>query len=609
MTTTIPQIPLRDFFKNPEKTNFQISPDGQHISYMAPYNDRMNIFVQNRNSGETKRVTAVEDRSIMDYLWGSAAVILYLKDDGGDENFHLYAANLNGGEVRGLTPFPGVKCNIIDELPDNEQEILISLNKNNPQFFDVYRLNILTGDMHPIAENPGNIVSWLSDNNGRLRVAITTDGVNQQMLYRKDEDQPFEQITDYSFKDTFHPVIFDFDDQHLIVVTNVGRDKSVLTLFDPETKKEVKELYAHPEVDISGCVHSHKRKCITGAYFQTWKTEIDYFDAEAQADYDSIMAQLPPDLSAFIISKDKEEQHFLVRASSDRSLGSYYLYDKPKQTLQKIADISPWLNADSLSEMKPISYTSRDGLLIHGYLTLPKGCNAQNLPVVVNPHGGPWHRDVWGFNPEIQFLANRGYAVFQMNFRGSTGYGRKFWEASFKQWGLAMQDDITDGVQWLIDQGIADPKRIAIYGGSYGGYATLAGITFTPDLYCCAVDFVGVSNLFTFINTIPPYWKPMIEMMYQMVGDPETDKEQLTATSPVFHADRITAPLFVAQGAKDPRVNIDESDQIVNTLRKKGVSVQYMVKENEGHGFYNQENRFDFYEALESFFAQYLTAK
>lgn len=256
--------------------------------------------------------------------------------------------------------------------------------------------------------------------------------------------------------------------------------------------------------------------------------------------------------------------------------------------------------------MKPVSYKSRDGLTINGYLTLPGGVEPKDLPLVVNPHGGPWERDSWGFDPETQFLANRGYAVLQMNYRGSTGYGRKFWEASFKQFGRRMQDDITDGVNYLIKEGIADPKRVAIYGGSYGGYATLAGVAFTPDLYACAVDYVGVSNLLTFMRTIPPYWKPLTAQMHELLGDPEKDEAAIKEVSPAFHADKIKAPLFVAQGAKDPRVNINESNQIVENLRKRGVQVEYMVKENEGHGFRNEENRFDFYEAMEKFLARYL---
>jgi dipeptidyl aminopeptidase/acylaminoacyl peptidase len=262
-----------------------------------------------------------------------------------------------------------------------------------------------------------------------------------------------------------------------------------------------------------------------------------------------------------------------------------------------------------MATMNPVEYTSRDGLIIHGYLTLPKGYtmeNAKNLAVVVNPHGGPWYRDQWGFNPEVQFLANRGYAVFQMNFRGSTGYGRKFWEASFKQWGLTMQDDITDGVNWLIDKGIADKDRIAIYGGSYGGYATLAGITKTPDLYAAAVDYVGVANMFTFMKTIPPYWEPQLQMFYEMVGDPVKDSLLLSEVSPVLHADKITTPLFVAQGANDPRVNINESNQMVEALRNRGITVEYMVKDDEGHGFYNEKNQFDFYNAMDKFLAEHL---
>jgi dipeptidyl aminopeptidase/acylaminoacyl peptidase len=274
--------------------------------------------------------------------------------------------------------------------------------------------------------------------------------------------------------------------------------------------------------------------------------------------------------------------------------------------LKKLVEISPWLKEKYMADQKPITYKSRDGLTIHGYLTLPKGAVKKNFPVVINPHGGPWYRDSWGYNPEVQFLANRGYAVLQVNFRGSTGYGRKFWESSFKKWGKEMQDDITDGVKWLIKKGIADSKRIGIYGGSYGGYATLAGLAFTPDLYACGVDYVGVSSIFSWIKAFPPYWKPFLEMVYEMVGHPEKDKELLKAASPFFHVDKIKVPLFIAQGANDVRVPKAESDQMVKALKKRGIDVPYMVKENEGHGFRNEENRFDFYRAMETFLGKHL---
>ncbi len=318
------------------------------------------------------------------------------------------------------------------------------------------------------------------------------------------------------------------------------------------------------------------------------------------------LAEKMPGYEVEMVAHDKAEEKFIVMASNDRSPGTRNLYDAKTGTLTRLVEVAPWLKEDHLAPMKPVQYQSRDGLTIHGYLTLPLGREAKNLPVVINPHGGPWYPDTWGFNPEVQFLANRGYAVLQMNFRGSTGYGRKFWEASFKQWGQTMQNDITDGVNWLIKQGIADPKRVAIYGGSYGGYATLAGVAFTPDLYAAAVDYVGVANMFTFMKTIPPYWKPFLDMFYEMVGDPVKDKAMMEAASPVMHADKIKTPLFVAQGAHDPRVNKAESDQMVEALKKRGVDVEYMVKDNEGHGFHNEENRFDFYEAMEKFLEKHL---
>ena len=307
-----------------------------------------------------------------------------------------------------------------------------------------------------------------------------------------------------------------------------------------------------------------------------------------------------------VTSANREETRYVIHAASDRTLGGYHLLDWERRTLEPLFEISPWLDEREMAPVRSVTYEARDGLTVHGYLTLPPGEERAALPMVVHPHGGPWHRDSWGFDPEAQFLANRGFAVLQMNFRGSTGYGRKFLEAGFGQWGLAMQDDVTDGVRWAVDRGIADPERVAIYGGSYGGYATLSGLTKTPDLYRCGVSYVGVSNLFTWMAAIPPYWKPYLEMMYEMVGHPERDEERFRETSPFFQADRIQAPLLVAQGANDPRVRKEESDQIVQALRDRGVEVEYLVKDDEGHGFRNEENTFEFYRALEGFLERHL---
>ncbi|MFN7958419.1 MAG: S9 family peptidase [Holophagaceae bacterium] len=595
---------LQDFFRNPEKTGFAISPDGRYLSWVAPYQSRLNVFVRPLAGGAETRITSETARDISGYFWKGDR-ILYVKDFGGDENFHVVSVDLSGKDLKDLTPGDKLRAEVVDALEDDDQHLLVSHNRRDPQVFDVYRVDVKTAKETLVAQNPGNITGWLTDHAGRVRVATTTDGVSTSMLYRDKEDQPFKPILTTNFKESVTPLFFTFDNQKLYVSSNRGRDKAALFEFDPATAKEGKLIFEHPEVDVDQLVFSRKRKVLLAAAFTTWKAQRHFLDAEAKAMFEKVQAQLPG-YEVFFSASDKAEQKYIVVSMSDRTRGRRYLYDKPTGKLTLLAEVAPWLKEADLAEMKPVTYTSRDGLTIHGYLTLPKGKAAKNLPVVVNPHGGPWHRDVWGFNPEVQFLASRGYAVFQMNFRGSTGYGRKFWEASFKQWGRAMQDDITDGVAWLVKQGVADPKRVAIYGGSYGGYATLAGITVTPDLYAAAVDYVGVSNLFTFMKTIPPYWKPFLAMMHEMVGDPEKDKAQLEATSPVFLAERIKTPLLIAQGAKDPRVNKAESDQMVEALKKRGVEVEYLVRENEGHGFHNEENRFAFYGAMERFLGKHL---
>ena len=600
-----PQIPLEDFFRNPEKTAFRLSPSGEYFSYLAPWESRLNIFVQKTGADEAVRLTSETERDIAGYLWKGNNQLLFLKDTGGDENFQLYGVNVDGSDLKGLTVFEKVRTTIIDDLKDNEAEVIVGLNKRDATVFDPYRLNVQTGEMSMLAENPGNIVGWMTDHDGKLRLAITSDGVNNTILYRDTEDEEFSPVLTTNFKETVSPVLFTFDNEMVYALSNLGRDKTALVKFDVANGEEVEVLFETDEADIEGVAYSKKDEKLLSVSWTTDKDTTHFFDSEAAAMQQALEQKLPG-YEVAVGSHNKAEDQFMIRTYSDRSRGAYYFYDKNTQELSKLADLSPWLNEDDLCEMQPISYSARDGMTIQGYLTLPKGYEPKNLPVVVNPHGGPWARDYWGFNPEVQFLANNGYAVLQMNFRGSTGFGKAFWEASFKQWGRTMQDDITDGVKWLIDQGIADPERVAIYGGSYGGYATLAGLTLTPELYAAGVDYVGVSNLFTFMNTIPPYWTPMLDMLYEMVGHPQTDSLMLAEVSPVFHVDQIQAPLFVAQGANDPRVNKDESDQIVEALESRGIDVEYMVKDNEGHGFRNEENRFDFYRAMITFLDEYL---
>lgn len=598
-------IPMEDFFRDTEKAGYRISPNGEMIIFRAPYMGRMNVFVQKLGDTTAVPLTQETERSIYDAFWESDDRIIFTKDTGGDENMHVLSVKSDGSGLVDHTPFEKVRSEVIDILEDTPDELLIANNKRNPQLFDVYLLNTVSGELKMVAENPGNITSWITDHNGKIRAAVTSDGVNTSVLYRETEKDQFKTVITTSFKETLTPVLFTFDNKNLYCLSNLGRDKTAVVEFDPNTAKELKIIYENPDVDVSGLDYSKFRKVLTTVYYETDKLQKYFLDSTMQQIDNKIKLQIPNYIFQ-ITRKSRDETKLLVYTSSDRYFGGYYLYDAKSGEFTKLADFMPWLKEENMAEMKPVNYQSRDGMTIHGYLTLPNGVKAENLPVVINPHGGPWARDSWGFNPEVQFLANRGYAVLQMNFRGSTGYGRKFWEASFKQWGRTMQDDITDGVKWLINQGIADSSRIAIYGASYGGYATLAGITLTPELYACAVDYVGVANMFTFMKTIPPYWEPQRQMFYEMVGDPVKDSLMLAEVSPAFLVDRIRCPLFVAQGANDPRVNINESNQVVDSLRKMGIKVEYMVKDNEGHGFYNQENQFDFYMSMEKFLAVHL---
>lgn len=606
------QLPLEDFFRISERTGYQLSPDGTYISYMAPYKERLNIFVRRVTDTDEQatRITHETQRSVAGYMWADNERLLFIKDTAGDENYQLYGVRRDGSDERAYTAFEGVRTSIIDELEEQKGYILIGMNRRIREIFDPYRLNIETGELTLLAENPGNIQSWMTDHDGRLRVATAiVDGVNTQILYRDTEDEEFRPVLTTNFRDSVCFIGFTPDNREVYAITNLNRDKNALVRMNPATCEELELLYENDRYDISSIVYSRKRKKLLSVYCTGHKDPVrHFFDKEEENLRARIKAHFP-DQRYGIADSDKTERYYLVYVGSDRTRGAYWLYDAETDQATHIADLAPWIKAEEMNAMLPVCYETRDGLHIEAYLTLPNGLTleeAKNLPVVVNPHGGPWARDCWGYSSEVQFLANRGYAVFQMNFRGSTGYGRKFLESSYKQWGLKMQDDITDGVNWLIEQGIADAKRIAIYGGSYGGYAVLAGLTLTPTLYACGIDYVGVSNLFTFMNTIPPYWRPMLEMMHEQIGNPETDKEQLEKTSPALHADKISVPLFIAQGANDPRVNKAESDQMVEALRQRGVEVEYMVKDNEGHGFQNQENRFDFYRAMERFLKQHL---
>lgn len=600
------RVPVADLFRNPDRVSYQLSPDGQWLTYLAPHAQRMNIFIQSTQTDSTWRVTDISDRDIVSHGWAGNDHLFFLKDIDGDENYYLSIVNIRAGEVHELTRFEGVRTQIIDELRNQQDEMLIAMNKRKPEVFDLYRLNLADHVLNLELENPGNYSDYITDEDGEVRLVVTTDGTNNGFLYRSSVEDSFMPVLNVDFKHAFEPIRFvQGQPNHIYALSNLGRDTKAAVLYDLEQNKELEVLFEHPQFDASWLLISEKTQKPLLVSYIDWKGRYHILDDRVARLYERVRVSIPEDEITFV-GADEDETQVLIRTFSDRTMGAYYLYDTSNDSLRLLADISPWLKKAEMASVKPIQYKSRDGLTIHGYLTVPLGMKAQNLPVVVVPHGGPWMRDVWRFDRNVQFLANRGYAVFQMNFRGSTGYGRYFWEASFKEWGKAMQNDITDGVAYLKAEGIANPERIAIYGASYGGYAVLAGLAFTPDLYACGIDYVGVSNLFTLMQTIPPYWEQGRQMFYEMIGHPHEDSLHYMEASPVFHAQNIKVPLMVIQGAMDPRVKKAESDQIVEALAARGVEVDYILREDEGHGFRKEENRIELYEAIEEFLARHM---
>ena len=600
MEDTADRIPVENFFKSAFKTSFLVSPDGEYISYLKPDNNRIHIYVETWDGKNTTQITCDTNRNITYYLWANDNELLYLKNETEKDNYGLFAVTRDGSNKRELISFADTKIRMITTEPVQDDNVLVSLNRRDSTVFDAYRLNIQTGELSLLVRNPGNITKWYADRDGKLRMAIASDGVNETLLYRESEGVDFNPVLTNNFKVRIVPVGFSTDNTCIYALSNKNRDKMALVELDCVTGKEHRVIYSNSEVDVSDAVFSATKDKLIYAGYETWKKERHYLDDSVKAMYRRL-ENLLPNNEIKVTGSDASETKFVIRTYTDRNPGSYYLYTKADNKLVKLSDVNPSINLEDMAEMKPISYKTRDGLTVNGYLTLPKGKKGTMLPVVVMPHGGPDARNSWGYNSEVQFLANRGYAVFQVNHRGSKGYGKKFWIAGFKEWGGKMQDDITDGVRWLIAKKIADPNRIGIYGSSFGGYSALHGLVFRPTLYKCGASYSGFTNLFAYLKDIPPYYRPYQQMYYETVGNPEADADYFRAVSPVFHTDKIRSPVLIAQGARDPRVNMNETNQFVKELKKRNVQVTYILKENEGHYFRNAENKLEFYMELEKF--------
>jgi dipeptidyl aminopeptidase/acylaminoacyl peptidase len=602
-----PLIPRDVLFGNPEKTSPQISPDGKHIAYLAPdKNGVLQVWLRTVGRMDDRVLTDSKKRPISQYLWPyDGKHLCYLQDTDGDENYHLYAVNLETGQTRELTPFKGVRVMNVDSEAAAPDELLVSMNRQDPRKFDVYRLKLSTGKLTFDTDNPGNVLAWTADHQFKIRAAVaaTPDG-GFDLMVRDAEGQPWQVIRHWGPDDQGSAVDFSADGKALYVLGNHDANTQRLLAVDLATGKET-VLAEDPQYDADGVRLHPTKKTVQAVSFNRDKVTWQVLDPAVKDDYAALAKVRPGQFS--VTNRDLADKNWLVGYVTDNGPVYYYAYNRDTKKAELLFSHQPKLEKLPLAAMKPISYPSRDGLTIHGYLTTPVGIPAKNLPTVLLVHGGPWGRDSWGFNAIHQWLANRGYAVLSVNFRGSTGYGKRFLNAGNREWAGKMHDDLIDGVNWIIKDGVADPKRIAIMGGSYGGYATLVGLTFTPEVFAAGVDIVGPSNIITLLETIPPYWAPMKAMFTRRVGDLEKDKEFLQSRSPLFFVDRIKAPLLIGQGANDPRVKQSESDQIVAALRMAGKPVEYVVYTDEGHGFARPENSLHFFAKAEEFLAKHLS--
>lgn len=607
---------VEDYFSNPKATSFRLSPNGKYMSFKEKDdNNKQHVYVKEIATGKVQRIIEEKAELIRAYGWVNDERLIYMMDQGGNENFHIHAINIDGSNALDLTPFEGVQANILNMLKEQKDYIIVSMNKNNKQVFEPYKLNIVTGEMVQLYENKdlsNPIQGFIFDKNGDLRGYIRLiNGIENEMYYKDLTTGEFKLIKKTNWYETFGIRAFNYasaNKDEAYVVTNLDSDKMRIVLYDFKADKVIKEIFSNPDYDASSMALSRKRNY-----------EIDYFAYNGEknvivpvsAFYKDMHARMEKEFKGkqfYITDYDDNENTFLIAIQSDKLYGTYYQYDAKSKKFALLYDLMPQLKEADMAEMRPITFKSRDGLTIHGYITLPKeALNGKKVPLIVNPHGGPQTvRDSWGFNPEAQLFASRGYATLQVNFRVSGGYGKEFLRAGFKQIGRKAMDDVEDGVNYVIEQGWVDKDKIAIYGASHGGYATLMGLIKTPDLYACGADYVGVSSIFTLFNSLPEYWKPYKAMMKDIwydVDDP-AEAEIAKEVSPIYHVDKIKKPLFVIQGANDPRVNINEADQIVEKLRAKGVNVPYMVKYNEGHGFAREENSFEMYKCTLGFFAK-----
>ncbi len=596
-------IPLEVLLGNPERASAQISPDGGRLSYLAPLDGVLNVFVGDAGAGNERPVTRDTGRGIAGYLWAQDnRHLMYMRDKDGSENFRLYDVDVETGTERDLTPLDGVQCRLIAHRKRFPNEVLLGLNHDNPELHDVYHLDLTTGALEKVVENPG-YVGWVVDDELQVRGAVMPmpDGA-MVIMVRDDEASDWRPLLGVPAQDaeTTGPIGFTKDGAGMFLQTSVGSNTARLVKLDIASG-DVDVIADDPTFDITNVFINPDSREVEGVVVYGDRQEFRLFDDSMRLDVDLLQQVNPGDL--VISARSQDNSTWLVAFDSDSAPIKFYTWDRVAKEATFLFDHRPELADFPLVPIEPFAFTARDGLRIRGYLSLPAGAERCCLPAVLVVHGGPWTRDGWGFDPEAQWLANRGYVCVHVNFRGSSGYGKDFLNAGDREWGAKMHDDLLDAIDHLVAQGLIDRSRVAIYGGSYGGYAALIGASFTPDVFKCAISMVGPSNLNTLIDSFPEYWKPMIALWHKRVG---VDRDFLWSRSPLSRVDDIKIPILIGQGENDPRVNRAESEQIVAAMTERGIDHEYVMYENEGHGFAKPENRLDFYHRADRFLAKHL---
>ena len=596
-------IPRSVLFGNPERSSPQISPDGRMLAYLAPDQGVLNIWVRTLGKDDDRVISQDRKRGIRNLAWQfDSKSILYLQDQNGNENWHVNQTHVATKKTRDLTPFEKSRADIVALEPGQPDTLLITLNKRNPELFDVYRLNLKTGEMALDTENPGDVLDWRPDHALQVRAAqVTTPDGGTLIRVRDTVKSPWREMLKWGPEETLGNIVgFSADNKALLVITSLDANAARLLSVDLATGKRT-VIAEDEQFDVSFVLTHPKTSKLESVVFLRERRDFQVIDKSLQPDFEAIRKVRSADISD--LSRDLADDRWIVTLEGDDAPVYYYLYERPSKKFTMLFSNRPALEKHKLAKVRPMQYKARDGMTLYGYLTTPADREAKDLPMVVFPHGGPWGRDLWGYDPYAQWLANRGYAVLQPNFRASTGYGKEYLNAGDRQWAGAMHTDLLDAKDWAVKEGIADPAKVCMMGGSYGGYATLAAATFSPDAFACGVDIVGPSNLNTLLKTIPPYWSTLVAIFHKRMGQ---DEEFLKTQSPLFKADQIKMPLLIGQGANDPRVNKAESDQIVSAMRKNGKPVVYYVFPDEGHGFARPENRTAFNAASEEFLAKYL---